>query len=83
MSKYTGVCAARQDTVTYTTGDIMSPVTKELRGVSTTLMLPCEKYISDEYVFVDVFMPQINEWVSFTSDEFDRYFLVVSGWTPE
>lgn len=82
--KYTGICIARQETITYTTGDMLDPVTKELRGVSTTLPMPCEKYIFDGKAFVDVFIPAAGmSWVGFSGEEFDRQFLVVNGWLPD
>jgi len=82
--KYAGICVARYDTVKHTTGDMLDPITTEISGVSKTLPRPCEKYIDDRYSFCDVFMPEAgNTWVSFTSEEFDQYFIVVNGWTPE
>ena len=84
MGKYTGICLARQATVKHTTGDMLEPEEKELHGISTTLPMPCEKFICDGEVFVDVFMPQAgNTWIGFSGMEFDRQFLVVQGWLPE
>lgn len=84
MGKYTSICIARQKTVSYTTGDIFDPVVKELRGISTTLPMPCEKYICDGEILVDVFMPQAEKrWIGFSGEEFDRQFLVLQGWLPE
>ena len=82
--KYTGICVARQETIEYTTGDVGDPVVKNLHGISTTLPMPCEKFIWENEMSFDVFMPQAgNTWVSFSYDEFDRQFIVVQGWTQE
>jgi len=84
VGKYTGICIARHGTIKYTTGDMLEPVEKELRGISTTLPMPCEKFIYDGEEFVDVFMPQAgNTWIGFSGAEFDNQFLVVQGWLPE
>lgn len=80
---YTGICIARASTVRYTTGDILCREMVELTGISTTLPMPVEKFIDGKTVIVDVFMPQAgNSWISFTGEEFDEYFIVVSGWQP-
>ncbi len=55
--KYTGICVARQETIEYTTGDVGDPVVKNLRGISTTLPMPCEKFIWENEMLFDVFMP--------------------------
>lgn len=81
--KYEGVCRARQENISYLTGDILEPEIKELCGVSTTMPMSCEKYVDEKYSFVDVFVPQTRQFYSFQIEDFNKYFTMLTGWTPE
>lgn len=82
MSKYSGICIARQETIIYPI--LTRECVKELYGVSTTIPMVCEKYIYDGETIVDVFMPQAGmSWISFSGEDFERQFIVVQGWQSE
>lgn len=82
MSKYSGICIARQETIRYPF--LTRECVKELHDVSTTIPMVCEKYIFDGETIVDVFMPQAeNRWISFSGEDFERQFIVVQGWQLE
>lgn len=82
MSKYSGICIAKQENIRYTT--LIGECVKELHGISTTLPMVCEKYIYDGETIVDVFMPQAgNSWISFSGEDFERQFIVVQDWQSE
>lgn len=82
MSKYSGICIARQETIRYAT--LIGECFKELHGISTTLPMACEKYIFDGETVIDVFMPQAGmSWISFSGEDFESQFIVVQGWQLE
>jgi hypothetical protein len=82
MSKYSGICIARQETVRYTT--LIGEHVKEIHGVSTTMPMVCEKDVYDRETIVGVFMPQAeNRWIFFSGEDFEAQFLIVQGWQLE
>lgn len=82
MSKYSGICIARQETIRYPI--LTRECVKELHDISTTIPMVCEKYIFDGETIVDVFVSQAGKsWISLSDEDFERQFIVIQGWQSE